>query len=390
MRKTTVFLPLLSGFLLGAAVAGPVTTVPWNGHEGAVSFTYDDARESQIPNLIPQLDSLGLKATFFIAAANVGDFTERLDDWMQVSRDGHELANHTYNHVNVTDANAAASIKEMADYLRALDSTILSLTFAYPNCNLPGTAGKDGVSAENFIARGCGNTSYAWGTQPTDWMDVRGLILQPNNVNTAINLINTAQSQNRWAVMIVHDVTPSPDQYSVTPESNLQMLQAALDADLWIDTYMNVGAYYRAHFVMDTVQGTPDENGMRLTWESPHSRMPPRVMLRVNIDKGALGDSAVVAQGRTVIHPEPDGSYIIDFMKRTLDVLPAGTVAVAPGYAIDRAGSWPVMHAHSGGPARWARGARIYTPEGKTARPGADGSLPPGIYLAYPTPGAVR
>ena len=58
--------------------AGPVTTVPWNGHTGAVSFTYDDARSSQIPNLLPQLDALGIKATFFISVTGAGgDFEAR-------------------------------------------------------------------------------------------------------------------------------------------------------------------------------------------------------------------------------------------------------------------------------------------------------------------------
>src|SRR5690606_39527261 len=134
---------------------------------GAVSFTYDDARDSQIPNLLPQLDSLGLKATFYIAARNVGTFTNRLDEWLEVARNGHELTNHTYSHQNVTDAHAADSIKGMADYLRGLDSTIASLTFAYPNCAVPGATGRAGVNAENFIARGCGGATYAWDTEPT-------------------------------------------------------------------------------------------------------------------------------------------------------------------------------------------------------------------------------
>ena len=92
--------------------AGPVTTVPWNGHTGAVSYTYDDARASQLPNLLPQLDSLKIKATFEIPITGVGTFSANRAAWIQVSRNGHELANHTYPHTSLTDANAAGLVKE--------------------------------------------------------------------------------------------------------------------------------------------------------------------------------------------------------------------------------------------------------------------------------------
>src|SRR5690606_1408388 len=123
----------------------------------------------------------------------------------EVARNGHELTNHTYSHQNVTDANAADSIKGMADYLRGLDSTIVSLTFAYPNCAVPGATGRAGVNAENFIARGCGGATYAWDTEPTDWMNVQGLIMQPTNQGVGITALNTAKDQNRWATFVIHD-----------------------------------------------------------------------------------------------------------------------------------------------------------------------------------------
>ena len=52
------------------------------------------------------------------------------------------------------------------------------MTFAYPYCDVNGKAG---IGSEDFIGRGCGQNSYAWGTQPSDWMNVQGLILNPTN-----------------------------------------------------------------------------------------------------------------------------------------------------------------------------------------------------------------
>ena len=151
--QTTIASLLLLGSI--SAFAGPVTTTPWNGHTGAATFTYDDARDGQIPNLIPQLDSLHIKATFEIAARSVGTFIPRLNAWLQVAKNGHELANHTYSHVSIntlSDAAIADTVRVMAAYLRGLDTSIQSVTFAYPNCNVPGTTtGKNGVNAKTSL-----------------------------------------------------------------------------------------------------------------------------------------------------------------------------------------------------------------------------------------------
>ena len=314
------------------AGAAPVTTVPWNGHTGAVSFTYDDARVSQLPNLLPQLDSLHIKATFEIAAlAGLGNFTSRRADWIQVSRNGHELANHTYNHENVNESNGDSVtkvIKSMADTLRGIDPSVQSVTFAYPNCNLTTNAtAKNGLSAENFMARGCGSPTLSWGTQPSDWMNIAGEILGPTSANSAVSSINSAKTNNRWYITIVHDVSSTPDQYSMTPANNLIMLNAAISAGVWIDTYSAVGAYYRAHFTMDTATAKTVSGGWNLAWVSPHPKMPKSVKLRVKLAAATFGTSFTVQQSGVTIPVETDGSYIIDFMKLSLQVL-QGTIGI--------------------------------------------------------------
>lgn len=331
---------LVSAAVLTAAAvsAGPVTTVPWNGYTGAASFTYDDARPGQLPNLVPQLDSLGIKATFFIAVTGAGgNFATRFADYVQLAKQGHEVTNHTWHHNNVTNTNADTLIRNMATYLRGLDPAVPSLTFAYPNCNIPGTAGKEGVSAENFVARGCANTSYAWGTQPSDWMNIQGLIMQPTNQSAGTTLLNNARNQNRWAILVIHDVTANPDAYSLTPANNRQLLNTAVTNGMWVDTYERIAAYYRAHFTLDTAQAVQAGDAKRVEWGIPHARMPASVPLRVRLDSTVFGDSAVVVQDSAEIPLQADGSYIVDFMKRRMDVYPKGTVAVHPHAKFRRA-----------------------------------------------------
>jgi peptidoglycan/xylan/chitin deacetylase (PgdA/CDA1 family) len=322
------------------ASAAPITTVPWNGKTGAVSFTYDDARTSQIPNLIPQLDSLGIKATFFISIQNIGDFNARRAAWIQASRKGHELTNHTYAHANVNGSDGAAvttMIKTMADTLRAVDPSIQSVTFAYPNCNLTTNAtAKNGIDAENFMARGCANPTLNWGTQPTDWMNIQGEILGPTSASTAVTRINTAKTNNRWYITILHDVGENPDQYSMTPANNLTMLTAAVSAGVWIDTYSTIGAYYRAHFTVDTAKAVAQGTGSwKIQWVSPHAKMPKSVPLRVKLDSTVALGLVWVTQGDTTITRQPDGTYVIDFMKLQLTV--NSGVSVSPALLLRHA-----------------------------------------------------
>lgn len=50
------------------AFAGPIKTVPWNGHKGAVSFTFDDGLASHVGTLKAMLSTMpDIKVTLFIS-----------------------------------------------------------------------------------------------------------------------------------------------------------------------------------------------------------------------------------------------------------------------------------------------------------------------------------
>ncbi len=86
---------VLSLFLVATATAQ--SDQPWHNKKAAVVITYDDAINEHLDNAIPLLDSLGLKATFYITGFSVSMQT-RLNDWKKVSLNGHELGNHTLYH----------------------------------------------------------------------------------------------------------------------------------------------------------------------------------------------------------------------------------------------------------------------------------------------------
>jgi peptidoglycan/xylan/chitin deacetylase (PgdA/CDA1 family) len=71
--------------------------LPWQGKKCAVVLTYDDAIDQHLDNAIPLLDSLGLKATFYITAFSPS-MKARMNEWKRLAVNGYELGNHTLYH----------------------------------------------------------------------------------------------------------------------------------------------------------------------------------------------------------------------------------------------------------------------------------------------------
>ncbi len=92
MKTLFVFL-FLNSFFIFTVTAQNANT--WNSKKSAIVLTYDDALPQQLDNAIPVLDSLNLKATFYLTAFFAKD---RLNDWKSIASNGHELGNHTLYH----------------------------------------------------------------------------------------------------------------------------------------------------------------------------------------------------------------------------------------------------------------------------------------------------
>ena len=76
-----------------------------NFKRAIICLTYDDGLESQLSTVIPQLDTLNLKATFFLNSIQgssqsviIGNTPEAVLGWTNAAKNGHELANHTLFH----------------------------------------------------------------------------------------------------------------------------------------------------------------------------------------------------------------------------------------------------------------------------------------------------
>src|SRR5580700_10595800 len=85
-------------FLLLPALPGLAQTADtWNHKQCAVVLTYDDAIDVDLDNVIPALDSLGLKGTFYLIGSSTV-IANRIAEWRKAAAEGHELGNHSMFH----------------------------------------------------------------------------------------------------------------------------------------------------------------------------------------------------------------------------------------------------------------------------------------------------
>ena len=304
--------------LMGAmAYAGPITTVPWNGYPGAVSFTFDDCEISQLNNLGDYFEkNQDIKVTFFLTGGmNAGNQSK----YFPMAAKGHEIGNHSKTHSDLT-ANGANLKSEITEYKHTLESKcdFEVVSFATPYCYYNDAVEAE-IAKEHIVNRNCqGATKYKWNEEPV-WERISSDCYQGNTQQSKGNM-SEAKKLNAWTVQLNHGVDGRGFGYGIEPSDMISIMDEAKAQGLWRAPMGRVAAYYRAHFVIDKATSTDIDGGFKVTWKSPHSAMPKSVPLRVKIE-GAEGKT--VKQKGKEIQAESDGSFVIEFMDLELEVVGA-------------------------------------------------------------------
>jgi peptidoglycan/xylan/chitin deacetylase (PgdA/CDA1 family) len=262
---TKHFLFILIGQLIFFRLVAQNNT-PWNNKKAAVVLTYDDAVNQHLDNAIPVLDSLGLKATFYITGYS-SSIRERMNEWRKLAANGHELGNHTLYHPCIGGAGrewvapdydmSKYTVRRMVDetrmnnvFLQALDGKT-KRTFAY-------TCGDMKVGDSSFI-----------GQLKNDFIAARAVRAEMHTIdqvdlyNTDCYYVNgqTAEQMIEWVkqavktksllVILFHGVGGGNSLNVLIPEHRkfLQYLQQN-EKELWIAPMIEVAEYvkkYQSH-----------------------------------------------------------------------------------------------------------------------------------------------
>lgn len=335
--------------LAGFSMAAPIKTIPWNGHVGAVSFTFDDALENQVQNLKPVLDELpDVHVTFFLTDMGNG-LKQNAAGFAALAKAGHEIGNHAKNHGHLSGITNNEELNEeivkFADNIEKVlaenGATINVISFATPFCENNDQV-KGVIDTRHFINRDCGwHGRNEWDVEP-DWLALKAKIWTRSGasvpemltaMDTAAFIGNFAGGEpwevqikgGTWLVVLNHGVTDDKgDDYAIDPADIKKIFERAVEDKLWVAPFGTIGAYYRAHFIVDAATSTATDDGFTVSWKIPNEHMPKSIPLRVNIDTKSVGENVVVEQDGQKITPESDGSYIIEFMSKSLTVRKAG------------------------------------------------------------------
>ena len=258
----TKLLLILSGSLV-FLITSAQTSTPWKGKKCAVVITYDDAINQHLDNAVPVLDSLGLKATFYLTAYSFS-MQNRLKEWRQLAAHGHELGNHTLYHpctggpgrewVKPEGDLSNYTIQRMENetlmtnvFLHALDGKT-KRTFAYTcgDTKIGDSSFIDGMKDDFVAARGTKAQMHT-----IDKVDLYNVDCYVVNGETATQMsawVDKAMQTNSLLVILFHGVGGG-NGLNVTVAEHRKFLRQLKkkQQDIWIAPMLPVAEYIKAY-----------------------------------------------------------------------------------------------------------------------------------------------
>jgi sialate O-acetylesterase len=234
---------------------------PWNGKKCAVVLTYDDAINEHLDNAAPLLDSLGLRATFYITAFSTS-VQKRMGEWKNLAGKGYELGNHTLYHpctggagrewVNKDYDLRNYTVKRMVDetkmtnlFLQALDGkTKRTFAFTCGDMKIEDSAFINGMKIDFVAARAVRDQMHK-----IDEVDLYNIDCYMVNNHTALQMmewVKKAKETNSLLVILFHGVGGGNGLNVEMPEHRafLNYLKQN-ESDLWIAPMLEVAEHIK-------------------------------------------------------------------------------------------------------------------------------------------------
>lgn len=154
-----------------------------------LALTFDDGpHPTNTPRLLDILRSRNVKATFFVVGTNAKRYPDIL---RRIVAEGHEIANHTVSHGNITKM----SPDEVRSELRNANEAIVSATGITPRLFRP-PYGAITSSQKSWIREEFGYPSILWSVDPEDWK-------KPGSSVVANRLVSGARP---GGILLLHDI----------------------------------------------------------------------------------------------------------------------------------------------------------------------------------------
>lgn len=277
---------------------GNLNVLNWAGFKGAVSFTFDDALPSQLDHY-PTFKATGVRMTFYLVcragASRAG--------WKQLAMDGQELGNHTQHHCYANGSGCAwGTFTNPGQELDACTSQLKSafgVLDVYTMASPMGDPGWDTHGSTRFLVNR-GITDHPDGIAPNDATNPYELpshvAAEAEKAEGGFNpVVDSTAAKGIWRIISIHSVGNNDGYHPVdAKEVAASMTYAKGLGTVWVDSVVNIAAYWRAQKLISTTSPTTAGNDKTWTWTLP-AHFPPGRYLRVKVDGGRLeqGGSAV-------------------------------------------------------------------------------------------------
>jgi peptidoglycan/xylan/chitin deacetylase (PgdA/CDA1 family) len=290
---------------------------PWNGYKGATSLTFDDSDPSHLDVAIPELTARKMRGTFNLIANR----TDRKDDWRKMLASGHEVGNHTLDHKHANELTPKDEKAQVVGAQNVLQKEfgVPVLTFAYPFTEVtPGL--KKQLEETHLLARGGWGTYVMKPDVEPDWMNIASRATMTDNpVSIYQQWVDEAVQQGGWFVWMVHGLEGTPWGWQpISKATFTQILDHLQKNDIWVGTFLEVGAYFRAQKILEK-SGALTSEGSHRSWKVP-ARFPANVVLKMEVTPPAGGGEFEVLQDAQKISPDDKGLYPILFSKGKMTV----------------------------------------------------------------------
>ncbi|MEI9810039.1 MAG: polysaccharide deacetylase family protein [Bacteroidota bacterium] len=233
----------------------------WKNKKCAIALTYDDALAIDLDNVIPVLDSLGLKGTFYLSCAYPG-FRERITDWKKAAQKGHELANHSlfhpcngnmpgrewvkpeYNLANYTLQRMREELRVTNTMLEAVDGKT-KRTFAYP-CGDTKIGDSLYLDKKDFVAAR-GVKQEMMNIDQVDLYNVGCYAIDGQSGDELIALAKKAIESHTLLVFLFHGVGGGhPINVSLEAHRQLVYFLKEHEKEIWIAPFIDITEYVKA------------------------------------------------------------------------------------------------------------------------------------------------
>ncbi|MGP4023881.1 polysaccharide deacetylase family protein [Actinomadura sp. 3N407] len=128
------------------------------GREKCVSLTFDDGPGPYTERLLDTLKAGGVRATFFLLGENVHGHRDVV---RRMALDGHEVANHTWSHPDLTELPAASVRSQIRRTQKAIeDASGVEPTLVRPPYG----------ATDERVGRAAGMPQILWSVDTKDWL----------------------------------------------------------------------------------------------------------------------------------------------------------------------------------------------------------------------------